>query len=93
MTKLLRGAGIKGWKTNYPIGGYKVDFAFPIEGVVIEVDGWAFHSDPEVFARDRKRQNAIALLGWQILRFTWLDLTEHPQRVIAEIARALSQPR
>jgi very-short-patch-repair endonuclease len=71
LVKLLREAGIKGWRTNYPIGGYKVDVAFPQQKVAIEVDGWAFHSDPEAFAIDRKRQNAIALLGWQVLRFTW----------------------
>jgi hypothetical protein len=29
-------------------------------------------------------------LGWQILRFTWLDLTQYPDRVIAEIKRALA---
>jgi very-short-patch-repair endonuclease len=67
------------------VGGYKVDVAFPKQMVAIEVDGWAFHSDPEAFAIDRKRQNAIALLGWQVLRFTWLDLVEYPQRVLAEI--------
>lgn len=89
LVKLLRQAGITGWKTNYPVGGYKVDVAFPKDKVAIETDGWAFHSDPEVFAKDRKRQNAIALLGWQVLRFTWLDLTEYPRRVIAEIAAAI----
>jgi very-short-patch-repair endonuclease len=93
LLKLLRRAGITGWKTDYPIAGYKVDVAFPQQRVVIEVDGWAFHSDPEVFAKDRKRQNAIALLGWQVLRFTWLDLTEYPDRVIAEIATAIRPPR
>jgi very-short-patch-repair endonuclease len=92
LVKLLREAGIKGWRTNYPIGGYKVDVAFPKQMVAIEVDGWAFHSDPEAFSIDRKRQNAIALLGWQVLRFTWLDLTEYPQRVIAEIRRAIRSP-
>ena len=25
-----------------------------------------------------RHQNAIALAGWQVLRFTWLDLTEYP---------------
>jgi len=30
------------------------------------------------------------LLGWKVLRFTWLDLTEYPQRVIAEIEHAIS---
>ena len=36
--------GITGWKTNYPVGGYKVDVAFPNQKVAIETDGWAFHS-------------------------------------------------
>ena len=90
LVKLLRDAGITGWRTNYPVGGYKVDVGFPKQKVDIEVDGWAFHSDADVFVGDRNRQNAIALLGWKVLRFTWLDLTEYPQRVIAEIERAIA---
>jgi len=89
LVKLLREAGITGWRANYPVGGYKVDVGFSKQKVAIEVDGWAFHSDPEVFVKDRNRQNAIALLGWKVLRFTWLDLNEYPQRVIAEIRRAI----
>jgi very-short-patch-repair endonuclease len=91
LVKLLRDAGLTGWKTNYPIGGYKVDVAFPEPKVAIEVDGWAFHTDSEVFQTDRQRQNAIALLGWNVLRFTWLDLTEYPERVIATIRYATGQ--
>jgi very-short-patch-repair endonuclease len=90
LVKLLREAGITGWRTNYPVGGYKVDVAFPGVKVAIETDGWAFHSDQEDFQQDRVRQNNIALLGWQTLRFTWLDLTEYPQRVIAVIRSATS---
>lgn len=78
LVKLLKDASFTGWKTNYPVGGYKVDAAFTAEKVAIEVDGWAFHSDPDAFQIDRKRQNAISLLGWKVLRFTWLDLTEYP---------------
>jgi very-short-patch-repair endonuclease len=90
LVKLLREAGITGWRTNYPIGPYKVDVAFPASKIVIEVDGWAFHSDQEVFQNDRKRQNYLALMGWQVLRFTWLDLVEYPERVIAEVRAAIS---
>jgi very-short-patch-repair endonuclease len=90
LVKLLRAAGITGWQTNCSVGGYKVDVAFSRTKVAVEVDGWAFHSDAEVFVKDRNRQNRIALLGWQVLRFTWLDLTEYPQRVIAEIRHAIT---
>jgi very-short-patch-repair endonuclease len=93
MIRLLKSARITGWKANFPVCGYFVDIAFPEQKVAIEVDGWAFHSDRAAFQRDRTRQNAIALRGWQVLRFTWLDLTEYPQRVIAEIEAALRLPR
>lgn len=90
LVKLMRQAGLTGWRTNYPVAGYKVDAAFPKQKVVIEVDGFAFHTDEEVFQIDRQRQNTIALTGWQILRFTWLDLTEYPERVIAAIRSAIA---
>jgi very-short-patch-repair endonuclease len=90
LVQLLREAHVTGWRTNHPVGPYKVDVAFPKSKIAIEVDGWAFHSDQEAFQRDRKRQNHIALLGWQVLRFTWLDLVEYPQRVIAVIRSAIS---
>lgn len=48
------------------------------------------HSDPEAFQRDRIRQNRLALQGWQVLRFTWLDLVEHSDRVLAQIRTAVS---
>jgi very-short-patch-repair endonuclease len=89
LVQLLRQAGITGWQTNYPVGGYKVDVGFPKQKVALEADGWAFHSDVAVFVGDRNRQNRIALLGWTVLRFTWLDLTEYPDRVIAEIQGAI----
>jgi very-short-patch-repair endonuclease len=90
LIRLLKAARITGWKANYPVAGYRVDVGFPGQRVAIEVDGFAFHSDSEDFHQDRKRQNAIALAGWQVLRFTWLDLTEYPDRVIAEIKHAIS---
>lgn len=90
LIQLLRSAKITGWKANYPVAGYKVDVGFPKQKVAVEVDGFAFHSSSEDFHQDRRRQNAIALAGWQVLRFTWLDLTESPDRVIAEILHAVS---
>jgi very-short-patch-repair endonuclease len=90
LIRLMTAAGIRGWKANYQVAGYEVDFAFVGPKVAIEVDGLAYHSDAEDFQKDRVKQNAIALAGWQVLRFTWLDLTEYPERVIATIRRAIS---
>jgi very-short-patch-repair endonuclease len=87
MAKLLRSAGITGWKANQIVAGYEVDFEFRVPRVVIEVDGLAYHSDAETFGRDRVKQNAIIMARYRILRFTWFDLTEYPSRVIAEVER------
>lgn len=91
LAKLLRGAGITGWKANYRVAGYKVDYAFPDVKLILETDGFAFHSDVDDFNNDRKRQNALILAGYLVLRFTWLDLTEYPERVVAQIQCALSR--
>ncbi|GFG54305.1 hypothetical protein CQY20_20210 [Mycolicibacterium agri] len=87
---ILKSARITGWKANHRVGGYRVDVGFPDAKIALEADGFAYHSGPEEFQIDRKRQNALMLMGWQVLRFTWLDLTEYPDRVIAEIKRAIS---
>lgn len=86
---ILQRAGLLGWRANYPLRGYVIDIAFIAAKVAIEVDGFAFHSDHEAFQNDRVRQNVISVSGWQILRFTWLDLTEYPERVLATIRAAI----
>lgn len=90
---LLRAAGITGWRLHHRVGGYELDLAFPDEQVAVEVDGWAWHRDAESFRRDRQRQNALVLAGWTVLRFTWHDLTQRPDEVIAEIRAALHDRR
>ncbi|ODQ89697.1 DUF559 domain-containing protein [Mycolicibacterium holsaticum] len=90
LLKLLRSAGVTGWQANHPCGPYTIDVAFRELKIAIEVDGWAFHSDQQAFQHDRRRQNYLILHGWQVLRFTWLDLVEYPQRVLAAIRSAIS---
>jgi very-short-patch-repair endonuclease len=63
---------------------------FEEAGVVVEVDGWAYHIDPERFQRDRARQNRLVAAGWTVLRFTWRDLTERSEYVVATITSILA---
>lgn len=88
MITLLRGAGLTGWLRGYRVGGYELDFAFPAKRIAIEVDGWAWHSDAKRFGVDRQRQNALVLAGWTVLRFTWHDLANRADSVIAQVRRA-----
>lgn len=90
MIQLLEAAEITGWYANFAAGKYLIDIAFPLQRVAIEIDGWAFHSDQAAFQHDRTRQNRLALQGWQVLRFTWLDLVQHPDLVLAQVRAAIS---
>ena len=92
LVRLLRQAGITGWVLGHPFGPWRVDLAFPERKVAVEVDGWAWHVDPERFRTDRRKQNALVGEGWNPLRFTWHDLDGQPARVVAEIAGTLAAP-
>ncbi len=67
---------------------YRLDLAYPTEKIAIEYDGFAAHTAPEQFARDRQRQNTLVLDGWLVLRFTKEDLRV-PGDVAGKIRQAL----
>ncbi|MGE5827824.1 MAG: DUF559 domain-containing protein [Micromonosporaceae bacterium] len=92
---LLRRASIVGWVTNHPVhdrhGLIGIgDVVFAEAQLVIELDGWAHHVTPDRFQVDRTRQNRLVAAGWTVLRFTWKDLTERPEQVIATIRTVLA---
>lgn len=90
---LLRAAGLTGWVGNLPVtigeSLYVIDVAFRGMKLAIEVDGRHFHGDA-TFESDRWRQNALALAGWRILRFTWRMIEDHPDRVVSAVEEALA---
>lgn len=71
-------------------GGFigRVDFAYPEHRLLIELDGYRYHTDPGAFVRDRNRQNRISLAGYRVLRYTAEDLRS-PNRVVGELSQAL----
>jgi very-short-patch-repair endonuclease len=91
----LRRAGLTGWSANVAVRDEDgligvVDVLFASARLVIELDGRAFHSDPEGFQHDRTRQNRLVRAGYTVLRFTWEDVTTRPADVVAQIAAHLA---
>jgi very-short-patch-repair endonuclease len=91
--RLLRDAGITGWKANLPVRvegrSFFLDVAFRSHRLVVEIDGRLHELDADVFENDRDRQNALVLDGWMVLRFTWRMLVDRPEEVISRIRAAL----
>jgi very-short-patch-repair endonuclease len=89
LISLLRNSRLVGCERGRPFERWTIDIAFPEAKLAIEVDGWAWHTDVDRFRSDRRKGNALVRAGWQLLRFTWHDLTNRPAYVIAEIRAAL----
>ena len=94
LIQLLRRAGLTGFVRQHEVVvgrcRYFLDVAVPERRLAIEIDGVESHSGPARFQADRTRQNALVLAGWTVLRFTWADVMERPEQVIAAIAMALA---
>jgi hypothetical protein len=75
------------WRTD--VEG-RVDMAFPLARLIIEVDSRRYHTRVRDFEVDRRRDNAAQLAGWRVLRFTYADLRHRPDEVVAEVLAALA---
>ncbi len=85
---LFRANGIGYDAQVYLPGIGRVDFL--IEGfLIVEVDGFAFHSSREAMRRDLGRNNASTLRGFAVLRYMPEHIWFEPERVLAEIRAVL----
>jgi very-short-patch-repair endonuclease len=89
MLRLLRAAQLPRPLTNIKLCGYNTDFFWRDQGLIVETDGYQFHSDRRAFERDRKRDQVHVAAGYRVIRVTWMQLQNEPFAVIARIAQAL----
>ncbi len=69
----------------------RVDFAYPLQMLAIEADGFRFHSKASDWRRERYRQNALIRLGWIVYRITWEDVIRGKRRFREDIALLLAR--
>lgn len=55
------------------------------DGLVVEVDGFAYHSDSSAFAADRIRDRDLALAGFVTARFTHAEVVESLPEVVGDV--------
>ena len=93
LLRLVRAAQLPHPRTNVRVGHHEVDFLWPDERLIVEVDGFAFHSSRAAFERDRAKDRALHAAGYVVLRITWRQLVDEPEAVVAALATALAQRR
>lgn len=70
----------------------RVDLAFPDRRLILEVDGFRFHSGRSRWENDRDRRNALTALGWVVLHVTARMLDEMRADFLRDLARAYHRP-
>jgi very-short-patch-repair endonuclease len=71
----------------------RMDFLLAGTRVVIEADGYAYHSSPAAFERDRARRNALMRKGFWVVHWTWAALRDRPEELIAELKDIIKAAR
>jgi very-short-patch-repair endonuclease len=72
-------------EVNVKIDRFEVDFLWREQQLIVEVDGWDAHRMRAAFEEDRARDARLAVLGHQVVRFTWRQLTRDPRGVAKTI--------
>ena len=90
--RLMRAHGLEP-ESNVRIGPWRVDFLFRVEAVVVEVDGYRYHSTPKRFVDDRRRAADLAARGLVVFALTWNDLGPEGTAAMARLRRTLDRRR
>jgi very-short-patch-repair endonuclease len=89
--ELIRDSDLALPRANVLVEGELVDFVWPEQRVIVEIDGFAFHATHEAFENDRRRDIRLQKLGWRVLRITYRRLHGEPEAVLADIRAMLNQ--
>jgi very-short-patch-repair endonuclease len=91
LARLLRTSSLPKPVRQFPLGRFRLDFAWPSARIGCECDGFEHHGSRLAWKRDRARLAAIEVARWRIVHVTWADVTEAPKQTLERLAYALSR--
>jgi hypothetical protein len=72
------------------VEGYRVDFCWPEQRLIVETDGYEHHRTRAAFERDRAKDARLTASGWRVLRFTQPQVHGEPAFVAGVVVSARS---
>ncbi len=91
LARLVRGSSLPTAQRQYPVGRFRLDFAWPSARVGCECDGFEHHGSRLAWKRDRGRLATIEAAGWRVVQVTWADVTAEPDQTLDRLARAVGR--
>jgi very-short-patch-repair endonuclease len=89
--ELCESAALPMPEMNRQTGLMRVDAVWRNEGLAVEVDGGDAHAGLGQMKRDRDRELALRAQGFQVVRYTWDQVTRRPRRVAEDLRRLLAE--
>ena len=86
--RLCEESGLPGPAVNVEVAGHEVDALWRDRGLVVELDGYAYHRTRAAFERDRVRDADLQRAGLRVIRVTARRLNDDPVAVV-ETVRSL----
>lgn len=72
----------KNYKTEFNIGIYSIDFAWPEKKLAIEIDGQQHERFKEYKERDCRKDKYLQSEGWKVLRISWREMCNNTKEYI-----------
>jgi very-short-patch-repair endonuclease len=89
--RLCRRYGFAKPETNAKVGPYEVDFLWRGYRLAVETDGWETHRTRAAFETDRLRDAELKARGYEVIRFTYRQVTDDPKYVARVLARLFAR--
>jgi very-short-patch-repair endonuclease len=78
-------------ETNVKVGRWEVDFLWREHKLVVEIDSFLYHRGSIAFEDDHARDLDLRQGGFAVLRYSERQLEGEPERIVADVARALGR--
>jgi hypothetical protein len=91
LLKVCERHGVPLPEVNVRIHGYKVDALWRRQRVVVELDGGDGHTTRAQMDRDRRRDLALRMHGFIVVRYTWNQVHFDTAAVAGDLSRTLAE--
>ena len=88
---LIKEANLPAPRVNESVDGDEIDLVWDDLRLVLEIDGYRFHSTRRRFENDRRRDADRQRDGYTTLRATYTEITTRPYAFIARLAMAIAR--